>query len=50
MSLIVSSRNLEELYGAEASPFTIFHHQDCFHTLRSWFRGIQMISIILGYY
>ena len=26
MRIIVSSGNLEELYGAQASPFTIFHH------------------------
>jgi hypothetical protein len=28
--ITVSSGNLEELYGAQASPFTIFHHQDHF--------------------
>jgi hypothetical protein len=50
MRITVSSGNLEELYGAQASPFTIFHHQDHFHTVRFWFRGIPTISVILGYY
>jgi hypothetical protein len=50
MRLTVSSGNLEELYGAQASPFAIFHHQDHFRTVRSWFRGVPMISVILGYY
>jgi hypothetical protein len=33
MRITVSSGNLEELYGAQASPFTIFHHQDHFCTV-----------------
>jgi hypothetical protein len=50
MRLIMSSGDLEGLYGAQTSPFTIFHHQDHFRTVRSWFRGIPTISVILGYY
>jgi hypothetical protein len=29
--LTVGSRELEELYEAHPSPFTLFHHQDHFH-------------------
>jgi hypothetical protein len=31
------SGKLEELYEAQPSPFTLFHHQDHFHIVRSWF-------------
>jgi hypothetical protein len=31
------SGELEELYEAQPSPFTLFHHQDHFCTVRSWF-------------
>jgi hypothetical protein len=47
MRLTVSLGNLEGLYGAQASPFTIFHHQDHFCTVRSWFCGVPTISVIL---
>jgi hypothetical protein len=49
MRIPVSSNNLEELYGAQASPFSIFHHRDHFRTIHSWLRGIPTISIILDY-
>jgi hypothetical protein len=39
--------NLEEFYGAQASPFAIFYHQDHFCTVRSWFHGVPMIFVIL---
>jgi hypothetical protein len=45
--LTVSSGNLEELYGAQTSPFAILHHRDHFCTVCSWFCGVPMISIIL---
>jgi hypothetical protein len=45
--LTMSSSNLEELYGAQASPFAILHHQDHFHIVRSWFHGVPTISLIL---
>jgi hypothetical protein len=48
--LTVSSGNLEELYGAQASPFAIFHHRDHFCMVRSWFRGVPTISVILVYH
>ena len=38
---------MEEFYGARASPFAIFYHQDHFGIVRSWFCGVPMISIIL---
>jgi hypothetical protein len=44
--LTVSSEGLRELYEAQPSPFTIFHHQDHFRTVRSWFHGIPTIPII----
>jgi hypothetical protein len=50
MRITVNSANLKELYGVEASLFTIFHHQDHFRTVLSWFRGIPTISINLDYY
>jgi hypothetical protein len=46
----MNSNDLEGLYGAHTSPFTIFHQQDHFRTVHSWFRGILTISVILGYY
>jgi hypothetical protein len=46
--LSVSSEDLEELYEAQPSPFTIFHHRDHFRTVRSWFRGIPTILVIWG--
>jgi hypothetical protein len=50
LRLTMSSSALEELDEAHPSPFTIFHHWDHFRTVHSWFRGIPMIPIILGYY
>jgi hypothetical protein len=50
MRIKMSLVNLEELYGVPASPFTIFHHQDHFCIVHSWFCGIPMIFVILGYY
>jgi len=37
---------LRELYEAQPSPFTKFHHQDHFLTVCSWFHGILTIPII----
>jgi hypothetical protein len=48
--LIGGSSELEELYEAHPSPFTLFHHQDHFHTVRSWFHGILVIPVNQGYY
>jgi hypothetical protein len=48
--LSVGSEDLEELYEAQPSPITIFHNQDHFRTVRSWFCGIPTIPIIKGYY
>jgi hypothetical protein len=39
------SGELEELYEAQPSPFTLFHHQDHFRTVRSWFHGIPTIPV-----
>jgi hypothetical protein len=50
MRLTVSSGILEELYGAQASPFAIIHHHDHFRIVLSWFCGVPTISVILGYY
>jgi hypothetical protein len=50
MRITMRSGNLEDLYGSQSSPLTIFHHQDHFLTVFSWFYGIPTISIILGYY
>jgi hypothetical protein len=50
LRLTVSSGGLEELYEAQPSPFIIFHHQDHFHIVRSWFRGIPTIPINWEYY
>jgi hypothetical protein len=50
MRLIMSSGDLEGLYGVHTSPFIIFHHQGHFRTIFSWFHGITKISVILGYY
>jgi hypothetical protein len=50
MRLIMSSGDLEGLYGPQTSPFTIFHHQDYFRTIHSWFCSIPTIFVILGYY
>jgi hypothetical protein len=44
--LSVSSEDLEELYEAQSSPFTIFHHQDHLCAFCSWFHGILTIPII----
>jgi hypothetical protein len=44
-SLKTGPRELEEVYEAQPSPFTLFHHQDHFRTTHSWFFGILMISI-----
>ena len=41
----VSSEGLEELCEAQPSPFIIFHHQDHFRTVRSWFRGIPTTPV-----
>jgi hypothetical protein len=43
--LTVGSSELEEVYEAQPSPFSLFHHQDHFRTIRSWFRGIPMILV-----
>jgi hypothetical protein len=40
-------RNLEEFYGAQASPFTIFYYWDHFCIAGSWFYGVLMIFVIL---
>jgi hypothetical protein len=50
MTITMRSGNLEELYGTQAIPFTMFHHQHHFCIVFSWFCGIPMIFIILGYY
>ena len=42
----MSSKGLRELYEVQHSPFTISHHHDHFHTVRSWFHGILMIPLI----
>jgi hypothetical protein len=43
----VSSGNLEELYGAQASPFAIVYHQDHFCIVHSWIHGVPTIFVIL---
>jgi hypothetical protein len=43
--LPASSEGLEELYKNQPSPFIIFHHQDHFRIVRSWFCVIPTISV-----
>jgi hypothetical protein len=50
MMIAMISGNLEKLYGTQGIPFTIFHHQDHFHIVLSWFYGIPTTFVILGYY
>jgi hypothetical protein len=43
----MSLGNLDGLYGAQDSPFSIFHHHDNFYTIHPWLCVVPMISIIL---